>query len=413
MSRLEELIAQHCPEGVEYKTLGEIATIIRGNGLQKKDFTTTGVGCIHYGQIYTYYGAYAETTKSFVSSALADKLQKVHPGDLVVAVTSENVEDVCKCVAWLGKEDIVTGGHAAIIRHQQDPKYLSYYFQTADFFEQKRKLAAGTKVIDVQPQKLARILIPLPPLPVQREIVRILDHFSELTAELAVELAAELAARQKQYEYYLKAVVHNQADAKYEKLGTLGQWIGGGTPSTTKKAYWENGTIPWITSKDMIGSILISTQNRITIEAIHNSSAKLIPKDFVALVVRSGILRHTLPIVYVPFEATVNQDIRALIPKAGISAHYIAYALHAFHNELLTHTRNSGGTVESIVFSKLLDFSIPIPPLSIQLETVAILDRFDTLCNDLTAGLPAEIEARRKQYEYYRDKLMTFKEGPT
>ena len=124
MSRLKELMAELCPDGVEYKALGDIATIIRGNGLQKKDFSPTGVGCIHYGQIYTHYHAFANQTITFVPQELARKLKTVSPGDLVVAITSENVEDVCKCVAWLGEEEIVTGGHAAIIKHQQDPKYL-------------------------------------------------------------------------------------------------------------------------------------------------------------------------------------------------------------------------------------------------------------------------------------------------
>ncbi len=77
---------------------------VRGNGLQKKDFTESGVGCIHYGQIYTHYGIYADKTKTFVSEDLAASLKQVETGDIVIAVTSENLEDVCKCVAWLGKE---------------------------------------------------------------------------------------------------------------------------------------------------------------------------------------------------------------------------------------------------------------------------------------------------------------------
>jgi type I restriction enzyme S subunit len=143
LSELEELIAALCPDGVEYKELGEFGTMIRGNGLQKKDFTNTGVGCIHYGQIYTFYGTFAYETKTFVSLDLAGQLKKVNTGDLVIAITSENVEDVCKCVAWLGDEEIVTGGHSAIFKHNQDPKYLSYYFQTAAFFAQKKKIANG------------------------------------------------------------------------------------------------------------------------------------------------------------------------------------------------------------------------------------------------------------------------------
>lgn len=119
-------------------------------------------------------------------------------GDLIVAVTSENIDDVCKCIAWLGEDYIVTGGHTAIIRHSQNAKYLSYWFQTEDFAHQKRKIAHGTKVIEVTPSHLRDIVIPLPPIEVQDEIVNILDSFTVLTAELT----AELTARKQQYEFY-------------------------------------------------------------------------------------------------------------------------------------------------------------------------------------------------------------------
>jgi type I restriction enzyme S subunit len=126
----------------------------------------------------------------------------VNKGDIIVAVTSENIEDVCKCVAWLGDEDIVTGGHTAIVKHNQNPKYIAYWLQTAAFFEQKRKIAHGTKVIEVTPSKLEDILIPIPPLEEQARIVGILDRFNMLTTDITEGLPAEIAARQKQYEYY-------------------------------------------------------------------------------------------------------------------------------------------------------------------------------------------------------------------
>jgi type I restriction-modification system specificity subunit len=187
---------------VEYCRLGDIAEIVRGNGLQKSDFTEEGIGCIHYGQIYTKYGTFANKTLSFVPVELATKLKRVSSGDLVVAITSENVEDICKCVAWLGNDDIVTGGHAAIIKHQQNSKYLAYVFQTEDFFRQKRKYVVGTKVIEMSPKKLAEIVIPIPPLEVQAKIVSILDRFDTLCNDLTQGLPAEIAARKKQYEYY-------------------------------------------------------------------------------------------------------------------------------------------------------------------------------------------------------------------
>ena len=182
--------------------LGDIASIVRGNGLQKRDFTEEGVGCIHYGQIYTKYGMVAEKTISFVEESLAEKLRKVEKGDIIFAVTSENIEDLCKCVVWLGEDEIVTGGHTAILKHNQNSKFLAYYFQTEAFHSQKRKLATGTKVMDVTATKLEEILIPLPPLEEQQRIVDILDRFDKLCNDISEGLPAEIEARQKQYEYY-------------------------------------------------------------------------------------------------------------------------------------------------------------------------------------------------------------------
>jgi type I restriction enzyme S subunit len=203
MSKITDLIAKHCPGGVEFKAIGDFAELVRGNGMPKSDFSETGVGCIHYGQIYTFYGTWAHETKSFVPAAKAERLAKVNPGDLIITNTSENLEDVCKAVAWLGKDQIVTGGHATVLKHKQDPKYISYYLQTPQFFAEKKKHATGTKVIDVSAKSLAKIKIPVPPLEIQREIVKVLDSFTALEAELE----AELEARRRQYSYYRDALL--------------------------------------------------------------------------------------------------------------------------------------------------------------------------------------------------------------
>ena len=119
-----------------------------------------------------------------------------------MAVTSENVEDVCKCVAWLGDEEIAVSGHTAIIHHDQNPKYLAHYFHTRMFAKQKEKLAHGTKVIEVTPDKLNGIIIPLPSREKQDEIAEQLERFDKLVNDIAEGLPAEIQARQKQYEYY-------------------------------------------------------------------------------------------------------------------------------------------------------------------------------------------------------------------
>ncbi|NCA86686.1 MAG: restriction endonuclease subunit S, partial [Clostridia bacterium] len=165
---------------VEWKTLGEVGTFVRGNGLQKKDFTESGVGCVHYGQIYTYYGTFTDKTKSFVSEELSKKLRKAQKGDLIIATTSENIEDVCKTVVWLGEEEICISGETYIFKHNQNPKYLAYFLQTQMFFNFKIQNVTGTKVIRVHGDKLRTFKIPIPPLSEQERIVGILDKFDAL-----------------------------------------------------------------------------------------------------------------------------------------------------------------------------------------------------------------------------------------
>lgn len=187
---------------VEWKKMSEVGTFIRGNGLQKKDFTESGVGCIHYGQIYTKFNTFTDKTLTYCSENVARKLTPVHPGDLIIACTSENVEDVCKTVAWLGKEDIVTGGHACVFSHHENPKYIAYLLQTENFFQQKKKYARGVKVIDIKVADLQKITLPIPSLEEQHRIVSILDRFESLATSLQSGLPAEIAARRQQYEHY-------------------------------------------------------------------------------------------------------------------------------------------------------------------------------------------------------------------
>ena len=189
---------------IRIMTLGELGTFTRGSGLQKKDFTPTGVGCIHYGQIYTHYGTWTTTTLSFVSNETAHRLKHVEHGDIIITNTSENVQDVCKAVVYLGKEQIVTGGHASIFKPSKhiDGKYFAYYTQTIWFAREKRKYAKGTKVIDVSANDLAKIQIPIPPLSEQQRIVSILDKFDTLTTSISEGLPKEIELRRKQYEYY-------------------------------------------------------------------------------------------------------------------------------------------------------------------------------------------------------------------
>ena len=152
--------------------------------------------------MYTHFGIYADKTLTYVNDEVFKKSKIAQPGDIIMAVTSENIEDVCSCTAWLGDEDVAISGHTAIIHHNQNPKYLSYFFHSSMFFNQKRRLAHGTKVIEVTPNKLENIEIMLPAIEEQERIVSILDRFDTLCNNIASGLPAEIEARQKQYEYY-------------------------------------------------------------------------------------------------------------------------------------------------------------------------------------------------------------------
>lgn len=187
---------------VTWMKMSEIGTFIRGNGLQKKDFTESGIPCIHYGQIYTHYGTFAAKTKSYVNSETAKKCKKAHYGDLVFATVSENIDDVCKCVAWLGDEEICISGDSLAFSHNQNPKYIAYYFQTYTFVKYKRSRVTGTKVIRLHQSQLEQFEIPIPPLTEQERIVSILDKFEALVSDLVQGLPAEIVAVQEQYEYY-------------------------------------------------------------------------------------------------------------------------------------------------------------------------------------------------------------------
>ena len=161
-----------------------------------------GYPCIHYGQMYTHFGVTTTEVIKYLSEDVYNKSKHAVQNDIVMAVTSENVEDVCSCTAWLGEDEIAVSGHTAIIHHNQNAKYLSYYFHTEHFFRQKKKLAHGTKVIEVTPDKLLDIIIPLPPAVEQDRIVGILDRFDSLSTSMEDGIPAEMEARQKQYEYY-------------------------------------------------------------------------------------------------------------------------------------------------------------------------------------------------------------------
>ncbi|HAJ4345160.1 TPA: restriction endonuclease subunit S [Escherichia coli] len=260
--------------------------------------------------------------------------------------------------------------------------------------------------------QLIEIPVPIPcpdnpekSLAIQSEIVRILDKFTVLTAELT----AELTMRKKQYNYYRDQLLSFDDDeVEWKTLGEIGTWHGGGTPSKSRSEFWEDGSIPWISPKDMGRPIVDTSEDYITEEAVEQSSTKLVPANSIAIVVRSSILDKVMPSALIPVPATFNQDMKVVIPHCNISPNYIAHIMRSRGDDILRAAKKSGGSVASIDSKKLFSFRIPVPHLNEQKRIVNILDKFDTLANSITEGLPREIELRQKQYEYYRDLLFSF-----
>ena len=389
MSKLDKLLRELCPNGVEYKKLGEIATISRGGNFQKKDFLTEGVPCIHYGQIYTKYGLFTDKTFTFISEECAKKQKMAQPNDIVMAVTSENIEDVCKCLAWLGDEPAAISGHSAIIHHNQNAKYLVYYFHSQMFFAQKRKLAHGTKVIEVTPDALVDITLPLPPIEVQREIVRMLDSYTESVVELQRQLTAELTARKAQYSHYRDKLLSYTSTAQMEKLGDTcemkaGKAIASGlisderTEETPIKCYGGNGVRGYVKNANENGSYPI--------------------------IGRQGALCGNVKYAEGQFYATEHAVV--VKPKEKYNPRFLYHLL----TNMNLNQYKSAGAQPGLAVKNIAELVAPVPPLNVQNRIVNVLDNFEKICSDLNIGLPAEIEARQKQYEYYRDKLLTFAE---
>lgn len=406
MSRIYDLIAQFCPDGVEYKAIGDIGELVRGNGMPKSDFVVTGVGCIHYGQIYTYYGIWTTETISFVPAEKAERLAKVDPGDLIITNTSENIDDVCKAVAWIGQSQIVTGGHATVLKHDQDPKYLSYYMQTPDFFTEKKKYATGTKVIDVSAKNLAKIMIPVPPLDVQREIVKVLDTFTKLQAELQ----AELQARSRQYAYYRDALLaFKDQNVRWAAMSEVGEFFRG--RRFTKDDYVPDG-IGCIHYGDIYTQY--GTASTATVSHVRSDMASALrfakPGDLVIAGVGETVEDVGKAVAWLgDGEVAIHDDCFAF--RHSLNPRFVSYyfqtaAFHAEKNKFVARAKVKRLSAESL--GKL---TIPVPPLDEQVRIVAILDKFDVLVNDLSSGLPAEIKARRQQYEHYRDRLLSFREA--
>ena len=202
MSKISELITQLCPNGVDYIPISELGTLTRGKRFVHADAVDKGIPCIHYGELYTYYGVSTYTTKSFVREELKDKLRYAHKNDVIIVGAGENDVDIGIAVAYLGDEDVAIHDACYILTQKNNPKYISYCLRTEYYHSQIKKYVSRGKICAISAASIGKAELPIPPLEIQDEIVHILDEYSEKTEKLCKELGAELTARKKQYEYY-------------------------------------------------------------------------------------------------------------------------------------------------------------------------------------------------------------------
>ncbi len=393
MSKLEELIQQYCPDGVEFKTIGEVCVVLTGG--EAPDDAIKGKepfgDCIY--PIYSN-GVGENALWGYASSYKIEK----------VSVTFSSI-------GTIGYPTIRKGYYTPIIRlkviYPQDDSQLSVYYlkyalETVEFEKQK------SSVPNINANMIKAISIPLPPLPVQEEIVRILDNFTELQAELQ--------KRKQQYNYYLDNLLNfkninrggYQAEVRWMKLKNVAtQWYRGA--GIKREEVREDG-MPCIRYGEIHTTYNIWFDDCIS----HTDESKQVSRKYA----EKGDILFAITSEDIPFVGNsvaylgderilVGGDI--VVMKHNQDPKYMAYALSTSD---AIKQKGKGKVKSKVVHTNvpsLQEIVIPIPSMTEQKRIASILDRFDTLTTDLTQGLPAEIEKRRQQYEYYRDKLLTFK----
>ena len=384
MSRLDELIQELCPNGVEYKTINEIAIdIYRGAGIKRDQITSDGIPCVRYGEIYTTYGVWFEECVSHTSLENVPSPKYFEHGDILFAITGESVEDIAKSTAYVGYDKCLAGGDIVVLKHNQNPKYLAYALSTTDARKQKSAGKVKSKVVHSSVPAIKALKIPVPPLQVQSEIVRILDNFTELTTELT----SELTARKKQYEYYRDKMLIFSAEIAVVQLADIAD-IGTGSSNTNEAL--EDGLYPfYVRSQEPL------RKN----EYEFDETAIITAGDGVGV----GKVYHFVEGKY----ALHQRAYRIHINTPDVLPKYFFHYMKAMFMPYIQKTMFQG-SVSSIRRPMLNEFPVPVPSLKVQERLVYVLDNFDAICSDLNIGLPAEIEARQKQYEFYRDALLTY-----
>ncbi len=377
MSKLEKLIKKLCPNGVEYKELNTLVDYIQPTKYIVKSTKYNDeydIPVLTPGQ--TFILGYTNEKEGIYN---ADKENPIILFD-----------DFTTAFRWINFKFKVKSSAVKILIPKNNNinfRYIFYTMQTIKF--------DNTQHNRQWISKYSILKIPVPPIEVQNEIVRILDNF----IELATELEAELEAREKQYEYYKDKIL------KFSKKDLNVEWINLGTYCNRLKGTAITASkMKEISEND--GNIKIFAGGK----TVTKTSEKNIPKEDIItvpnIIVQS---RGIIDFIYYDKPCSFKREMWSYTTDNNITLKFIYYYLK--NNVKYFRQRGSQmGSMPQISLDVTEKYKIPILPIEEQERIVSILDKFDKLCNDITQGLPAEIEARRKQYEYYRDKLLNFKE---
>ena len=382
MSKLDELIKELCPNGVEYKELGEICiTVTSPLKLKKSDYKIEGkIPIIDQGE--EYIAGYIDFNEYL-------------PKDEYILFGDHS--EIIKYVNF----EFIQGADGLKILRTKNPikaKYIYYCFN--NFYKKENGYKRHWS-------NAKRTLIPIPPLEVQDEIVKILDDYTKSVEELKEKLNEELIARKKQYSWYRDYLLKFENKVEIVKLGSVSELKSGGTPKTENLEYWENGIIPWMSSGEVNKGNIYETEKKITKEGYENSNTKMLPKNTVVIALAGqGKTRGTVAITRI--ELCTNQSLCGIIPNEKLNSDYLYHYLKTQY-ENLRQLSSGDGTRGGLNLKMIDNYLIPLPPLEVQKRIVEVLDNFEKICNDLNIGLPTEIEARQKQYEFYRNFLLTFK----
>lgn len=393
---------------VEWKPLGEVAKKISSGGTPK-----TGIDEYYNGNIpwlrtqEVNFGEIWDTGVKITEEGVKNSSAKWIPKNcVIVAMYGATVGRV-----GINKIPMTTNQACANIEVDEktlNHKYLFYYLCSQ--YEYIKSLGSGSQT-NINAQILKKLLIPIPPLELQKEIVKRLDILTELEATLE----AELILRKKQYHYYRDLLLSENELAKvgfeWKSLGEVATKIySGGTPKTDILDYWENGNIPWMSSGEVNLGTVYQTEKFITELGLQNSSAKIVPRNSVVIAL-AGQGKTRGKVARIRLDLTTNQSLASIVCDENIiNPDYVFHFLNTQY-ENLRQISSGNGARGGLNLQMISSYKIPIPPLDTQANIVAILDKFDRLTSSITDGLPKEIELRRKQYEYYRELLLGFSQS--